>query len=278
MKPPRVNRLTFQTAKTLAVNEWLASFRSPGMYIVATLACLIQIQILTAPLSFLRDYGLLITQDPLIPAFLGAMAVIVLYAAIIAAISIVNEREKRTLQVLFYTPVSHQSLVLAKYLAQLLSSLSLLSITVIFLAFTAWITKFPMGLDLFWALLLSIFLVSAMVAFGLSISAYARSVRGAVLLFLILLVLLFGLQIFGRVLDQVLPVSNPNLLVYLTPALDVILFVTAQFSPLAYLLRGLEAVALSSSLDYLLSALLSLTFSAVFLWLTFRLSHWRGVV
>lgn len=272
------NRIGLNTAWVLTYREWMAGLRSPVTYIVAVLASIIQIQIIAAQLNFLNDHGLFISQDPLVPAFLSAISIVVLYAAITSAMSIVSEREGRTLIVLFYTPIDFPSLVLGKFLAHLLISLSILLMAFVNLIITSWFIGFPPELNLLWALLLGVMLLLAMSAFGLTVSSFTQTVRGAILLLFTAFIFLFGLQITGRMLDQFISLDNQSLLIYLTPILNTMISITSLFSPIAYLFRGLEAVALASLEDYLISIISSLLLSVVYLFITARLLRWRGVI
>ena len=218
-----------------------------------------------------------VPNSPLIPAFLGAIAVISTYVALTATISLVQEREKHTLKVLFYTPIDHYSLILGKYLGQIINSLVVIFITVIYLLAIALLMNFALSIELVWAGVLCIMLVSSMVAFGLTISAISGSIRSALLLLIGLLLLLFGLQIAVRVVDQIQSLQGSNTLFLLTPWLKAITDLISIFSPLTYLLKGLEATAIASGRDVIMNLIASFIYTGVFLGLATWLSRRHGV-
>lgn len=262
----------------LAKRELIASLRSPGIYLAAAIAVFFEAQSLSVSLDFLQDYRLLVAQDLVLPAFLGAVVIAGLYAAVAAAASIVQERERKTLRVLFYTPLDYSSLIAGKYLAQMLGAcLILLAAAVYSIAASAY-TSFRLDASLLGAALLSVLLLSSMVAFGLALSALAHSTRAAVLLLLVILALLFAAQLAPRVIAGLLPLQNSSLLVYTLPLANLLSAVAAWLSPLAYLLKGMEAAALTSTSDYLLVVLASLAYSAVFMMLTLWFLKRRGVL
>jgi ABC-type transport system involved in multi-copper enzyme maturation permease subunit len=275
--PPSL-RLDIHIIWTLAKRQALNGLRAPSTYIVASLVAIVQAVILTAPLDYLSEFGLYVSNNPLIPAFLGGIAVISTYVAITAAISLVQERENQTLRVLFYTPVDHNSLILGKYCAQILNSLVVLSIAVLYLIIIAILTNLSVGTQLAWAVVLCIMLVSSMVAFGLTISAISNSIRTSLMLLFGLLILLFGLQIASRVINQILPGQGSSTLIFVNPLLDALTAFITLFSPLTYLLKGLEAAAIASGRDFIINLGASLVYTATFLVLATWISKRRGVI
>lgn len=270
-------RLNIRGAWSIARHEWLNGLQSPGTYIVGSLVAFVQVFILSAPLDYLNEFGLYVSTSPLIPAFLGAVAVISTYVAITATISLVQEREKQTLKVLFFTPVDHNSLILGKYLAQILNSIVVILMTVIYLLAIALLMNLSLSVQLFWSVVLCIMLVSSMVAFGLTISAISRSIRAALLLLIGLLIILFGLQIVVRVVEQTITLQGSNTLFYITPWLKAVTDLISVFSPLTYLLKGLEAAAVASGRDLIINLVASFIYTGIFLGLATRLSRRHGV-
>ncbi|HBY93125.1 MAG TPA: hypothetical protein DEP84_04030 [Chloroflexi bacterium] len=270
-------RLFWRSIWALARRDWLAAVRSPVPYIAALLAALVTAYLLSVPLSFLGDYGLLVATDPLVPAFSGAIAVTAIYTAIAAVTAIIQEREQRTLRVLFYTPITETSLILAKFAGVLLHALTVLLIACISATISAIVTRFALSGQLLWTLPLSLLLLADMAAFGLALSASAPSTRTAVFGLVALLFVLFGLQLTGRVAEQVLPALGGGLVAVLAPVLNAISAVTGVISPLAYLLRGLQAVALGNAGEYASNIVASIVYTAVLLALAVRIVAWRGV-
>lgn len=270
-------QLNIQCVWSIAKREWLHGLRSPSIYIVGSLVTLVQAFILSASLDYLDEFGLYVSNSPLIPAFLGAIAVVSIYVALTATISLVQERERHTLKVLFYTPVDHNSLIFGKYLAQILNSMVVILIAVIYLLTTAILMNLSVSLQLVWSIFLCIMLVSSMVAFGLTISAISRSIRGALLLLIGLLLILFGLQIVVRVFDQILPLQGSITFLHMTPWFRAIMYFVSLLSPLTHLLRGLEATAVASVRDFIVNLVVSFIYTGVFLGLAAWISSRHGV-
>lgn len=270
MKQVALSLRSWALAWPIARRELRALLTSPGIYVVASLAAVAESQALAVPLGLLADLRLYVATDPLLPAFLTSIVIVGLFAAIAAAATLVQEKERKTLRTLLYTPVEFSTIVLGKYGAIVLASLLALSMAMLFLLFSAWLTSLRPSWQLLLALLLGGALVSAMVAFGLAVSAVARSTRAALLLLIGTLILLFGLQLAGRVVEQMLAMGGGGALAYLLPLVNGVAAVAAVISPLAYVLRGIEAISLGSTADYLLSlgatAVYSLVFLALAIW------------
>jgi hypothetical protein len=141
----------------------------------------------------------------------------------------------------------------------------------------ALLMNLALSIQLVWAVVLCIMLVSSMVAFGLTISAISSSIRSALLMLIGLLLLLFGLQIAVRVVDQILPLQGSNTVFLLTPWLKAITDLISIFSPLTYLLKGLEATAIASGRDFIMNLIASFIYTGVFLGLATWLSRRHGV-
>lgn len=272
--PPHLFR---QTIWALGLREWTASLRSPAMYIATTVAAILQVQILSAPLSFLSNNRLLVMRDPLIPAFLGSIAVVAIYIVISATTSLVREREQQTLRELFYTPINHTTLIVAKFVGQFLTALACVLIAFALILLGSWVTQFAISVQLTWAIFLCLLLLANMIAFGLTLSVYALSARAAILLLLATLFFLSGVQIVNRAIVQIFPLVESSMLVYMLPVLTVINAIAAILSPLAYLMRGLEAVSLSSTSGILFGILTSVAYTTIFLLVAVQISRWRGV-
>jgi hypothetical protein len=116
-----------------------------------------------------------------------------------------------------------------------------------------------------------------MVSFGIFLSAVAKRTVAAVVLF-ISLVLFFVL--FWGAHQFIMSLSGLKLttfLVYARLILDNLNMVVQWISPLAYFIRGLMAVDLGSTTQYLISIVSSLIYSAVLLGLAVTMFERRGV-
>jgi ABC-type transport system involved in multi-copper enzyme maturation permease subunit len=267
----------WQTTWTLGLREWLSSLRSPALYIAGVIAAFFQMQILAAQMSFINDYRLFVVRDPLIPAFLGAVAVAAIYITTTSTTTLVREREQQTLRDLFYTPVSHSSLVAGKFTGQLLNGVTVLLIAFLVTVIGAWLTQFILSAQFLFSVILCVLLIANMIAFGLVLSAFAPTARAAVLLLFVTIIAMVGIQIGERVIAFIGPLFEVGFFGYLMPVINTLTLLAGYVSPLAYLLRGLEAIAQSNGAGILLGVISSLAYTAVFLYLASWISNWRGV-
>jgi len=179
--------------------------------------------------------------------------------------------------VLFYGPVDAIAFILGKYTQQLLTFGVVLLFGLVNFFLISLFTNLGFSIKFIWLLVLSIFLASSMVSFGIFLSAVAKRTVGAVVLF-ISLVVFFAL--FWGAHSAIMAMSGLKLttfLVYTRLILDNLNNIIQWISPFAYFLRGLIAVELGSATQYLISICSSLIYSAVLLGLAIYMFERGGV-
>ena len=229
------NRL--RVVRTLYIRDLTSVLFSPFVYLLGVLVCALASYFAGVFLSTVSSLSVMVSVDPLrIPLVFTAVAVAV-YLGISSSIAISHEREQKTLEVLFYGPVTPAERIGALFLRDL--SVFLIVVTLFFAEalLVSLTTNLTLGAPSLRAAALSVPLVCPMVGFSLLISAVFRKTRSAVLLFVSLLVVLSGLQLASMILDSVPAESASLFVMYFRRALSLFLSWARWLSPFAYIAR-----------------------------------------
>lgn len=264
--------------KVTAKRELFSTLYGIGLYIVMAFIFLITSygSIRVSILNVVEN-GLESLPNPISWPFFLTVFLASTYLGLCSAIAISREREQGTLEVLFYGPVDSLSYVLGKYTQQILTYGVVLAFSIINFFLISQFTNLGFSGQFFGLLVLSIFLASSMVAFGIFLSSVAKRTIAGVVLF-ISLVLFFVLFWGAHGFIMSLPGQNlSTLLVYTRLILDNLNMVVQWISPLAYFLRGMTAVGVGSVSQYLISIVSSLVYTAVLLGLAVNMFERRGV-
>ena len=249
-----------------------------GLYVVIALGLMAAILLLRNYLNFVQESGLLVMSGAFNFPLFAVIFLAAIYLAISSVTTIARERDQGTMEVLFYGPVDSISYVLGKYLAQMATYLFMLLVFALCFGLFAGLTNFSFPGNVGWVVLLSILVVSDVVAFSIFLSAQSSSVRTALFLFLSILLGLILIQ-FGREILSAIPVTgrycNPVLL--MQNVLVNLNSVARWVSPFSYLMQGMEAVRRGSMDMYAVLAATSVLFSLLFLGLSVVLLERKGV-
>jgi ABC-type transport system involved in multi-copper enzyme maturation permease subunit len=226
--PPGFIRVTL----LLFHREVSAKLGSPWLYCVASAVCLIVWLYGAGFLHTFETESVLVTTDPLMALNVVVVTFLGLVLGLRLSTSIAWEREHRTLEVLVAGPVSFAAVVAAKFLVELCVFAGLMGIYVAYL-----IVAQPLGAgvtgmgDALSAGQMPIYALPTL-ALGLVISAWARSVRSAVVAYLVLVGLLGSLEIaLGLLLTR--PAEELSL---------AALYLKATLQGAAWLLRPVSAI------------------------------------
>lgn len=235
------------TATGLIVRREIASrMRSAWFFATATAACLIAWWYGVGFQSTFRTETIVVTDDPLkalnatIVTFLGFIIGLRL------ATSIAWEREHGTIQVLLSGPVTWLSIVTSKFLAELIVLIAFVVIYQIYL-----VAAQPLGagvLSVGDTLSVAILVLFALplLSLGLLVSAWSRTVRNAVLLYLVLVLLLAGFEVAHIGLSALSPTQASLTSLYLRAGLDAIEPALSPVSATAQLAHLFESVSRQS--------------------------------
>lgn len=246
-RPPGLPGVTL----LLFAREAAARLASPGFYVVASLVCVIA---WFYGAGFARTFvteSVLVTTDPLMGLNIMVVTFLGLVLGLRLAYGIAWEREHGTFEVLVAGPASFEAVVLAKFLVELCVCAAIIAIYILYL-----LVAQPLGagvIDVGTAMSVGRMPLHALptLALGLLISAWAATVRGAVLVYLVVVA---ALSTFELVLAMLLAREPSELSLgaaYLRSAMQSADTIVDPISPMARLedlAAGLVAqVPLSSS-------------------------------
>jgi ABC-type transport system involved in multi-copper enzyme maturation permease subunit len=227
----------------LAKRELRSTIYGVRIYLAILISLIISSAILQNYLRAVSRDRMLITVSPLSYPLFIATTVCAIYLALASVTSIAREKDMQTLEVLFYGPVDHTSYILSKYLKGLLSYIFIILFLVVYFAVASITSNLGLSVKFPGVLLLSLFLSSCVITFGIFVSTLTESVRTSILLFI-------GIVVNAGV---------------------------KWASPFYYLTEGMEAVSIGSVAKYTLSAVFSIIYSIIALVLSILVIAKKGV-
>lgn len=269
--------LSAHTMKVLIKRELISSIYGWGLYIAVFISFLLSSFILR---NFMRGIGqnnIFISSYPLnLPLFISVV-IISLYLVIVSAISISREKEHGTLEVLFYGPVSSSSFLLGKYITDMLLYVIILGFFAVYFLGASLLTNLGFTLALGKAFLVSIFLASCMISFGLFISSLTGRVRSSIVWLIGILLAFLGIWFLENIFIHIPPESLSSWLLYIQKTLSVIYHFVNWVSPFSYLSRGMESIRIGSIKPFLLNIIYSTIYTVVLLLLSIYILKSKGV-
>jgi ABC-type transport system involved in multi-copper enzyme maturation permease subunit len=224
----------------LARRELGARLMSPWFFGVATLICLTALLYGSGFQQSFATETVLVSADPLLPLNVMVVSFVGLVLGLRLAASLAWEREHRTLEVLLVGPVPWSAVVLAKFLVELCVLGLLLAIYWAYLLLAQPLGAGVIGLaDTSPLAVLPLFALP-LLALGLLVSCWARSVRSAVVGFLVLVGVLAILEATRAILTT-LPAAEMSLsALYLRAGLERLAPALAPVSAVATLAGLIE--------------------------------------
>lgn len=273
-------RYRWHLARTIQRRDLRATLYGFGLYVTLSAAVAVAATVLRNYVRSVQDGGLYILANPFALSLFGAVVLSSVYLALVSTTAIARERDQGTLEVLFYSPVDTVAYLLGKWLAQMGVYVLMVVVYLVILWLYALVTNFAFDLSLLWAALLSVMTASAVVAVGILLSTLNRSVRGALMALLSIVVVFLGVQlghdyVSGLVTGLTGRGSHP--LLFLQVVLGWLNRIFNWLSPFAYLERGIDALLRGSAGEYLLLLGLSILYTAITFGLAVRTLDRRGV-
>lgn len=264
--------------KVMAKRDLKATLYGVGIYIVIFVCLVISaLAVKTTFIDSVNENTMLVTTNPLsFPLFL-CVFISAIYLALIASIALSRERDRGTMEVLFYGPVDSISYISAKFLEHLVYYLVMLVIFVIYFVAGGYLINVGITSGFLAGLPLSLFLVSAVISFGIFLSAITTRVRTSVLVFLIIMIGFVGIEISNTLLSGLEKEKVTTTILYVKSGLGYLNRILEWVSPFSYLNRGLDAVAIGSLGNYLLSLLGSIIYSVILLAIAVLAFERKGV-
>lgn len=226
---------------------------SLGLYITTTVAFVAAAIALHNTLRFVERNAVLATRQPLfLPIFVTAVLTSI-YLALMSSVSASRERDRGTLEVLLYGPVDEAAFILGKFLAQLKIYLGVLVMAFVWTNLTTWVLHLAFSVEALVLLATSLAPAAAVIAFGLLTALWGGRTRTAVIYFILIVLLLVGLETADSALSAFTLATSPTQndpLLLVRNALVVINGVVQWISPYAQFSRTMEDLLSGSLVSY----------------------------
>lgn len=265
--------------KVTTKREIRSTLYGVGLYVILALIFLVtSYSFVRTTLTNVTDAGILSLSNPIINSLFNTMGLAAIYLGLCSSLAISRDRDLGTLEVLFYGPVDAVSYVLGKFAHQLMAYGVVLVFALINFYGLSLVTNVGFSLDIVGIMVLSIFMVSCVVSFGIVLSVSTKRMIVSVVVFLVL-TLFFWLFSTVHTWIMNLPLQNlPATLVYVRIILDnANEYFIKWVSPMAYFLRGRNAVLQQDLGGYLISLLSSTVYSAILLAVSVWVFQRKGV-
>ena len=230
-------RLTsnLRTVGVLAGREFQTTLRSPSTYVALGFALGLAGWMLSNDVALVRSNGLMVHAAPFQGPLLAALLVLSFFVAFSAVLSVARERDRGTLEVLFYGPIDETTYLGGKLVGLMGAYVAMMPMLLAGLVVLGIFTRFEIGLRLIAALALSIIPAGGIVAVGLLLSAVAKRVRTSILFFIAAVGLFVGAGVSYSFVSRI-PVDDPaSPILPLRDALGAVDTVLSQISPFTYL-------------------------------------------
>ena len=160
--------------KVLTKREILSGVYGINVYFLIFLSCIMASIFFYTFLDTMKNG--IITGTPMLTTFIFSVIPLSgLYFGISAVTSIAKERSEKTIEVLFYGPVSEENYILEKYINKMFLYCYFLSFVIIFFVLSEKFMNFGLGTNFLKVCFLSILIVSCAVSFGIFLSTLAPS-------------------------------------------------------------------------------------------------------
>jgi len=242
-------RLRWASALRLARRELFAALNGLPIYLMISLACLVAALLIKSYLDYVSANGTLVLANAFHAPILFAVLVSNGVLCLAAAAGLGGERERGTLEVLFYGPVDSKAYITGKLLGHLAVYVVVLVALLVFLVAASALTG--MGLDTNGLLLLvsSLLPAASMIALGLLLAALVGRQRAAVALTALVLILFLMVDI-GNQFVAAQPADTA-----LGSAAGMVAQISAVvewISPFGYIWRAAESFSLQDTTGVLL--------------------------
>lgn len=269
--------LSVRSMIVLIKRELISSLYGWGVYVAMFISFLVSSFILQNFLRGIREENIFISSYPLNFPLFVSVVIISFYLVVVSAISISREREQGTLEVLFYGPVSSSSFLLGKYFTDMILYIIILGFCAIYFSGVSFLTNLGFTSTLAKALVLSIFLASCVISFGLFISSLTGRVRSSIIWLVGILLAFLALWFLQNMFLTFPPEAFTSWLLYIRKTLSVTQYITNWVSPFSYLSRGMESIRVGSMKPFLLNILYSIIYSVILLVLSVYILKVKGV-
>ncbi len=234
------------TISVLARRELRTTLRSSSTYVALAIAFGLAGWMLSNDVDLVRSNGLMVHAAPFRAPLLAAILVLCFFMALSAVLSVARDRDRGTLEVLFYGPVDETSYLAGKLVGLLGAYVTIIPMLLAGLVVLSLLTGFALGLNLFVALALSMIPAAGIVTVGLLLSAAAKRVRSSLFFFIATVGLFVGVGVSYSFVSRI-PIDDPaSPIVPLRDALATLEGLLARLSPFTYLEQVFERANIGS--------------------------------
>lgn len=257
--------------------DFVYTFYSWGYYVALFVAFLASSFILKNFLDGIREEDILVSAYPLNYPLYISIVIISVYLVLFSAVSISREREQGTLEVLFYGPVTPRNFLLGKYFKDLVLGMVSLGFCAAYFFLVSYATNLGFTMGLIKALIMSVFLISCVVSFGLFVSSITGRIRSSVLALIAILGSFLGIQFVHTAFLGIEREGLSAPMMYLRETISLLFQGINWVSPFAFLNRALESVVLESWPLYLTTIGYAVLYSLIFIILSIISMSRKGV-
>ena len=216
-----------------------------GIFITLTICLAFSSILLVNYLRFTETNLILVEKQPLAQSILFSAILISLYLSLTIALNVSREYANSTIEMLFYGPVDESSYMLGNFFAQMKIFIYALVAMLIWINLSIWLLNLDFRLDMFAMLIPAIFLCGQMIAFGLLVAAWGGRRRNTLAYFLLILVVVGGIQIADLVVATLVQIQNSTTtdpLVVVRNVLASLSQVIAWISPFSQINFAFDAI------------------------------------
>ncbi|MCD6466900.1 MAG: ABC transporter permease subunit [Methanomicrobia archaeon] len=256
--------------KVLTKREILSGIYGINVYFLIFLSCIMASIFFYTFLDTMKNG--IITGTPMLTTFIFSVIPLSgLYFGVSAVTSIAKERSEKTIEVLFYGPVSEENYILEKYINKMFLYCYFLSFVIIFFVLSDKFMNFGLGTNFLKVCFLSILIVSCAVSFGIFLSTLAPSENMSIVILIGFYVCMGSLLILESMLG--LP-THGNINIIQNMFLKIV-HISRMIDPIHYFSLGMSSISdggkelldfklFKTSVDkYILSVLESTIYSVI---------------
>ncbi len=229
LKPPGFVRQTM----LLIRRETAAKFHAIWFWLVATVIALMAYTYGSGFQNTFQTESIIVAADPLAGLNVAVVIFLGLVLGLRLAGGLSSEREHGTLEVLLVGPVSWSAIILSKYLVELVVLVGLMALYCTYLLLAQPLGGGVIRLAVFVSLAGSVIFVLPMMGLGLLVSAWAGSVRGAVVAYLSLVSVMAVYEAMLGLLRSMTADEMSLFALYLRAGLESAAPLARIFSPVA---------------------------------------------
>lgn len=278
-------RVNINAIKVIGKKDFTDSLKSFGVYVVLGIIFLISFMSLYTLNEAGKDadtvnllYGINIEKSAIVNVIFMFSVVLIsfLYLGISSVTAIAKEKQEKTIELLFYSPLDEFSFVAGKFLGKISVYFLILLVSMIFFILVCFVFSIPINIDFIKTGILSIFLISCVIAGGLFLSTLSSNVSTSIFLLIGASIFLFVLDIIASFLNF-LPFDPASLIGVIKNLVSGIISIINYISPFSYYNMGIEAIAKNDNVRLLLSMIYSIAYVTIFLMVSVIILMKKGV-